>query len=166
MRSLETLLSNPSIPALCVYWHADRIEKSHSVLNALASNLPSCPSVRLVVVSTNQFPQLKFKYSAKQLSIQCYWKGELELTGSDEKDMMEFERRVEKRERMVLMGLEEESEEYEESEEDDDIFDEGGEEEKEPNFIFYSCLLRNRVLCIQTGLVMWIGSTSQSLVEE
>lgn len=113
MRSLETLLSNPSIPALCVYWHADRIEKSHSVLNALASILPSCLSVRLVVVSTNQFPQLKFKYSAKQLSIQCYWKGELELTGSDEKDMMEFERRVEKRERMVLMGLEEESEESE-----------------------------------------------------
>ena len=107
MRSLETLLSNPSIPALCVYWHADRIEKSHSVLNALASILRSCPSVRLVVVSTNQFPQLKFTYSAKQLSIQCYW------TGSDEKDMMEFERRVEKRERMVLMGLEEESEESE-----------------------------------------------------
>ena len=64
------------------------------------------------------------------------------------------------------VDLDEESEEYEESEEDDDIFDEGGEEEKEPNFIFYSCLLRNRVLCIQTGLVMWIGSTSQSLVEE
>ena len=64
------------------------------------------------------------------------------------------------------VDLEEESEEYEESEEDDDIFDEGGEEEKEPNFIFYSCLLRNRVLCIQTGLVMWIGSTTQSLVEK
>ena len=48
------------------------------------------------------------------------------------------------------VDLEEESEEYEESEEDDDIFDEGGEEEKEPNFIFYSCLLRNRAFYTQT----------------
>ena len=65
--AFELLLNNPALPALCIYWHADRIEKSHEVLATLTQALPLCPHVRLAVVNTTQFPQLKFKYSAKQL---------------------------------------------------------------------------------------------------
>ena len=105
IRGFESLLTNPSVPALCVYWHADRIEKSHEVLAALVRHLPLCPHVRLAVVSTTQFPQLKFKFSAKQLSVQCYFRGTLTLTGGDEQVLSEFEAAVERRVMLEVLGL-------------------------------------------------------------
>ena len=103
--AFESLFSNPLIPALCVYWHADRIEKSRDVLAALERCLPLCSHVRLAVVNTTQFPQLKFKYNAKQLSAQCYFRGNLTLSGSDENVLQEFEKAVERYLLLEMLGL-------------------------------------------------------------
>ena len=103
--AFESLLNNPALPALCVYWHADRIEKSHEVLATLVQALPLCPHVRLAVVNTTQFPQLKFKYSAKQLSAQCFFRGDLMLSGGDASVLREFEAKVERRVMLAMLGL-------------------------------------------------------------
>lgn len=107
--AFESLLNNSALPALCVYWHADRIEKSHEVLAALAQALPLCPHVRLAVVNTTQFPQLKFKFSAKQLSAQCFFRGNLMLSGGDPSVLREFEAEVERRVMLEMLGLAEEA---------------------------------------------------------
>lgn len=107
--AFESLFSNPLLPALCVYWHADRIEKSRDVLAALEGCLPLCSHVRLAVVNTTQFPQLKFKYNAKQLSAQCYFRGNLILSGGDESVLQEFEKVVQRCLLLEMLGLKEEA---------------------------------------------------------
>ena len=67
--------------------------------------LPLCPHVRLAVVNTTQFPQLKFKYSAKQLSAQCFFRGNLMLSGGDASVLREFEAEVERRVMLEMLGL-------------------------------------------------------------